>query len=527
MLRPIDNAGSFGMQLDDSPYVMEAAAWNKAHNVRGESDGMTLTGTWRVSSTLPPTKPLDAVPLILANSAATIVAGDTGVHVVDPAGVWNNITRASGVYAATEEIGWSICNFNSIPVLTNGVDVPQAQMPPSLTQKLIDMPAWPATHRARLIIGFKNYLVAFDITKSGTRFSNLVLWSHPCDPGALPVSWDVADPTKEAGEFPLGETATPITAVALMRDQLIIYKEDQVWAMQWVGGVNVFRFVKLFNDIGALGRKAVVGFDVSNARHLVVGANGVSTHDGVRAEPLLSPRARNKLISGFHKTQKWRTFCITNKNYNEVWICYGLGDLQDQALVWNWVTGAVTTKDIPPSTFMVNLKDFTAPPSRTYDEWSEQWATSLGIWDEDATKGFYPILAAAYSDKLIYSVDAGAFQGTKIATSTLERRCVQLGPQRRDGSYALDVDNEKLVLAIRPKLEAAVGFQLLIGVAGTDTASAEPVYEFQNYTHGVDFHADFLVAGRFIHVIFQIPSTFLAFRLDGYAVDWQFTGGSV
>ena len=39
----------------------------------------------------------------------------------------------------------------------------------------------------------QNYLIALDLTKSGTRYPHMVKWSAAADPGTVPASWDETD----------------------------------------------------------------------------------------------------------------------------------------------------------------------------------------------------------------------------------------------------------------------------------------------------------------------------------------------
>src|SRR5690606_3690877 len=106
-----------------------------------------------------------------------------------------DITRPDGPYAGTESDYWNGGVLNSVPILNNGVDVPQAW--PYGANTFEDIASWPSTLRAKVIRPYKNYLIAMNLTDNSVLEPHSIAWSTAADPGFVPDSWADNDPTKE------------------------------------------------------------------------------------------------------------------------------------------------------------------------------------------------------------------------------------------------------------------------------------------------------------------------------------------
>src|SRR5262245_61571496 len=110
-----------------------------------------------------------------------------------------NITRLAGDYTATQYRNWNGCILGGVPILNNGSDVPQYWPTLTVATKLIALANWPANLRAKVIRNFGKYLVAINLTDTGTPLPHAIQWSHAADPGAVPSSWDTTLATVDAG----------------------------------------------------------------------------------------------------------------------------------------------------------------------------------------------------------------------------------------------------------------------------------------------------------------------------------------
>ena len=127
----------------------------------------------------------------------------------------------------------------------------------------------------------QNFLVALNITRSGTNKPRLVAWSQSSDIGALPTTW-TSSSTNDAGEVDLAEAYSPIVDGLPLRDSFIIYTQDSTHRMDYVGGDSVMRFQKIMGMSGLLTTNCAVEFD---GWHFAVTGSDVIIHDGYRPIP--------------------------------------------------------------------------------------------------------------------------------------------------------------------------------------------------------------------------------------------------
>jgi hypothetical protein len=120
--------------------------------------------------------------------------------------------------------------------------------------KFANLTGWDATWRCKSLRPFKQYIVALDVTKAGTRYANMVKWSAAAVPGALPTSWDATDATKDAGEQDIAETTDVLIDQLQLGDINVLYKERSMYAMQYIGQPFVWRFYRLPGEVGMLAR---------------------------------------------------------------------------------------------------------------------------------------------------------------------------------------------------------------------------------------------------------------------------------
>mgnify|MGYP003681264861 CR=1 FL=1 len=50
---------------------------------------------------------------------------------------------------------------------------------------------------------------------------------------------------------------TPIVDGATLGSNFLVYSQDQVWMMEFVGGAFIFNFRKLFDDAGAINQNCI------------------------------------------------------------------------------------------------------------------------------------------------------------------------------------------------------------------------------------------------------------------------------
>lgn len=427
-----------------------------------------------------------------------------------------DLTKASGNYLATEELGWSGAVLNGVVVLNNSIDKPQALR--RTDSVFIDLPNWPANTTAGVIRSYKNYLIALGVTKAGTEYPSTVKWSSPADPGQVPFTWDEADPTNDAGEVTLAGSGDSIVDGRKLKDSFIIYKESSVHSMIYIGGVFVFQFRQLFDDIGIIGRDAVAEFD---GKHFVVGRGDVYVHNGVQRQSVIDGKMKEYLFSTIREDASDRTFVVPDYQNTEMWICYCSSDRNDpakkgcdRAVVWNWTENKWSIRELP----MIRYATYGIVDPRASDNWDD----AIGAWDTDSTiwgeKNYNPsklkvLMTSPEYDKVYMVGNTSVYDGATFK-SVLERTDISLSDDR----------GIKEIISITPHVSGDGVMKLYVGTSYIQNGPVLWRGPF-NYSIGSQYKIDFKAAGRYLAVRFEVDSG-ANWSLNGYTFEMIQGNGS-
>ena len=293
-----------------------------------------------------------------------------------------DITRSvGGAYTGTDAALWNGGNFGGITILNNGVDTPQAWISPSLGTRLVNLANWPASTIAKVVRPLGRFLVALDVTTSGVRRSQLVKWSNEADIGTVPDSWDITDPTRKAGEWPLLETAGACIDLLPLGERGIIYKSDSIHTMTRVGGVFVWAFKQIF-DFGALAQRCMVNHFT---QHYVATQDDIVSHNGSQAESILDDRMQRWYAGRVDQDNAFRSFMALNYAENELWTCIpeSGNKFPNVALVTNLKDGTTTVQDINAFSHI----DWGRPPgaSQVYDSFTIPFDSMVGYFGQSVS----------------------------------------------------------------------------------------------------------------------------------------------
>lgn len=414
-----------------------------------------------------------------------------------------------GPYGATDETGWTHADLNTLVILNNSVDAPQSLMYGA--DNFTDLPNWPALTTCKVMRAYKNYLIALNTTVSGTNYPTTVRWSSPADPGQAPYTWDITDATNDAGENYLADTPGAIIDGRKLRDSFIIYKEDAVYSMNYIGGVYVFSFRQLFDDVGTLSKECVAEFD---AKHFVVGQGDVYVHNGVQKSSVISSVMREYLFSNIKTDAYKNTFVVPDYSNTEMWICYCSNDNNtnlecDMALIWNWTDNNWSIRQLPNIRYATfGIIDPKEP------DW---WDASIGVWDTDALpwgeSNYNPsklkiIMTSVDNDKIYFVGNTTVFDD-KLFVSTLERDGLNFGDDR-----AL-----KFVSSVTPHVTGKGTIQVYVGSQyiqdGPVTWKGPYPYEI-----GTQYKVDCRVTGRYMAIKF-VTDSLANWSLNGYTLEFE------
>lgn len=428
----------------------------------------------------------------VTNEAITVTGPTTFTYAltVDPGTSATRIGRLIGPGAAVNNFTgaiddrWTGGVLGGVLVMNNGVDAPQYWG--GGAQKLQTLPGWNAAWTAQVIIPFKNYLVALDVTKSGTRNRNLVKWSVAAVPGAIPDSWDETDLNREAGELDIAETPDFLVDALPMGDSLFIYKERSMYVLRSIPSQLIFQVQRLPGDSGMLARGCGA---VTPVGHVVLTPGDVVLNTGQGVTSIANGQVRRYIFNNIDSTNYKRAFVTTNPQRNEVLVCFPLtgSSTCNKAAVWNWVDKTWGFRDIGDTTYgaVGQVDEIT---QGTWASDSESWDLDVTTWGESA---YAPNEARLLLSQLtqIAAFDAsGSDDGVNPVVGTLERT----------GMYFDDAQAYKLMRGVWPRIDAPTGSVVTFTPGAAAVPHGVPTWGAPvSFVVGQDPKADFFAQGRY------------------------------
>jgi hypothetical protein len=521
---PISNVGQFGVNQDIPAHRLPANAWTDARGVRlydnavwkalGQNGalGTPTVDPYYLYHHLGPSNVFWAYPGLLK-----IYATDGSTHA--------DITRAvGGDYGGSANDIWQGTHLGGIEIFNNGIDIPQAWINPALGTPVVDLANWPAATTARVLKSFKQYLIAMDVTTSGTHFPFLVKWSHVADPGTVPTSWDETDPTLDAGENPLAESGGHILDGAVLQDTFMIYKEDQTYAMSFIGGRFIFQFRKRFNT-GVISPRCIVNY---RAKHYVATAEDIIVHDGFQQESLLDDKMRRWYDGQADPEVAKRQYMVFNEKEQELWMCIPRAGQEhpDIALIVNLKDGTQTLRDLDNPTFITAAPFDPGAGLTTYDSQLQPYDETLGVFGQRTSKPGAKRLMGSHriGTKRFLLYDEGLQDEGSPYRGYIERASMPIAGIGRDGQPVMDATSIKQINEIWPEITQQGGTGVDIWLGGQDSLNDPITWQGpRTFDPSTDDKVDFDVTGRYISIRFETTDNSL-WKLDSYAMNLEVLG---
>ncbi|MFK3738951.1 hypothetical protein [Massilia sp. TN1-12] len=511
----IPNCGSVGVVMDLSAHELPPNAWTDARNMRFlDGSARPFFGHGPVYGS-PAVIPLHVLPLRIGQALYWLYAGDKKIYattVTNGTAVHTNLTRQSAgadVDYSGAPNTWTSATLSGIPILNNGIDPPQ-RWDLSTATRFQTLDNWPANTTCKAMRAYRNFLIALDVTKAGTRYPFMVKWSSPADPGGVPITWDPNDATQDAGEFDLAEGGDYVIDGLQLRDSFMIYKQQSVWRMDFTGGAYVFSFRKVLGVSGAMNRNCIVELD---GWHFVLTGSDVVIHDGQSSQSVLDKVARRALFQDMDVAYNDRSFVFKNPFLNEVYVCYvPIGStMPTKALVWNYVDKTVSYRDMP-SVHHANYGPVDNTLGGSWAADNDAWDTDLTAWNGPDFTPYLTRVLMASNEQQLYMLDASAtFNGVQ-PVAYLERR----------GLGFADDEYTKRVTRVLARITGNKGQTVLIKIGGHQTdpyADPEWTMVFEHVI-GESVRADMFVDYRYVAIRFE-TGTAAQWRLDSYDLDVQ------
>jgi hypothetical protein len=468
-----------------------------------------------------------AVPWTDFSSNYWFYANATDIYRIGSDGSHTKVTRNNGAsppvytdYTGDYDDGWTSTLFNGALLFNNGDDVPQFYN--ENTGSFEALTGWLANERCGVIRPFKNFLIALDLfdTNNSNNYTSKVLWSDTAPLGGVPTSWNTGDPAVQAGYNILPDTQGRIVEGKSLNDTFFIYKNDAVWAMQFIGGSLVFSFRKVFSDgSGILARDCVTEYE---GKHFVVGVDDVYIHDGTAKKSVITNQMRKALYSQINPEHTDKVKCVHDSKNREILIHYPSVDSpageSDKVIIYNYESDAWTQRDVERIAFIGN-----GHVQRTVGE-PEGWDSDTGTWDGDGSFWGDESYNPSRNDLLyVKHGDATNTSGFFIGESGLSINGVTYKPfVERIGLDFEDDKGYKYINALYPHFEGEGTVNIYVGTEerqGGGITWSQP----QEFVIGEDYKATFRESGRYIGIKIE-SKTDNIWALTGYSVEYSYEG---
>ena len=313
-------------------------------------------------------------------SSLTVVNAHPDNETVTPVGA---TATGDNQYSSTVKQNWSVTLLNGLLVATNGYDTaqmwPLSSGVPSTATPLRELRNWPsATSYCKSIAAFRTFLVGLNWQIGGTEYPNLVKWSTEAAALSPPNSWEESDATLDAGEYQLTDTPGKIIDGLPYGDSFLIYKEDSIYIMNFVGTPYIFSFKLLSPTIGLLAKNAVAEYE---GGHFFIGNSDCYITNGQQVTPLLPNKLRREMFSDLNGDNYEKVFVAADYARNEMLACYpaGVSSIPNKALIWNWKDNTFSLRSIP-DLYHINSGIAAITTGTTWNDHTEQWNVGAGIW---------------------------------------------------------------------------------------------------------------------------------------------------
>ena len=461
-LIPLENAGQTGIVQDIQPWQLPINAWSDGNNVRMENGSVLKCKGYSSVMATCPVAPYHVVYLKDASgNKYWIACGLAAVHVYDVgATTWSDITRSAGAYAATASEGWTSTVIGGVVILNNFIDAPQfwaitaATGLPSTATVLADLTNWTSTDRCKSMRAFRSFLVSLNIEDKSVgvlKQSRVVKWSTEAAIQTVPSSWDENDATVDAGEYELADTKGAILDGLPLRDTFMIYKDDAVYSMTYVGTPFIFSFRQLSPSVGILSKNCVAEFD---GGHFLFGNGDLYLNDGQKITSLLPHKMRDHVFSILDGDFLEKSFVVADYGRTEMLACFVSADSVsnqcDKALIWNWVNNTFSIRNIPE---LADIGYGSVKNEAAYTTWAAlgattpTWSTATGAWATSWENVENVLLFASPTDTKLYRDGVGNKEDTSNMTAYIERTGLTFTAQNNP-----DQSTVKRIKAIWPKM---------------------------------------------------------------------------
>jgi hypothetical protein len=406
-------------------------------------------------------------------------------------------------------------------VFSNGIDPPQVWTPPALNRNLIDLPNWPVTQTALVMRAHYAVLIALGMMIDGAYYRRTLKWSHPADPGAVPISWDEADPNMDVGMTDIADTDDNIVDGLSMKSRFYIYKEYNTWMLEPLGSTSIrslFKLSRVFTGLGILAANCVA--DVLG-KHFVVGTEDILAHDGSQIQWVADKKVKKWFYRNLNMNDFAKTYVVHFPPFKEVWIPFpdaGSGGSINMALVWQYTDGKFYVRDLNHNPRSMYYGGYLGDAGDQWNQAVGDWSTDAQPWELSVNPVVDQSMLSACDDSIDIHDERNWSAQSFPATQIIERTDWPFGDIGKDGQAFPAYDRVKMYRTIWPRFIAPTGTLFTFEFGWRDDLTDDIQWDLpKTFTCGPGEKIDLWQRGRY-----------LSYRISSATTTpWRFTGMNV
>jgi hypothetical protein len=549
-LVPIRDLGSLGVVTDTDPFGLPLAAFTMGVNARFEDKRISRGPVFGTAGTLvTKVHPRFAISykqlsgstqFLIANLDGTITSWSAGS--VGGASVETDVSIAS--YTPSSYTEPYTATINNDVVYVNRPDrVPWFKTKGAST--FAALTNWDSTWRCKAIRSVAGVIVALNVTKGATAYPTMVKTSDFTVFDAVPGTW-VGATTNSATENILADLGEPLIDGANLRQNLILYSNNETWTMQPRGDALMFNYYRTFTNAGVINQNCVAEY---NSEHFVFGNDDIWAHDGYQKRSIAAGLVRNFIYGNLVRSQSSQFFTFHNPSNYEIAFCYLSSDPYcrfpvgsagvaypgcNRAAVYNYRAKTWYFYDLPYVTSAALGVPFTgahysdlssvsfASYAGSYAALNDPSVLAVMMTCEGQSGGFGTLAPAVRTHSLPKQAQAtGVYDPVSNGPIFLERAYIDLD------QLNVELRGYKVAKCLYPegRFDPSAG-SMTFQFGSTDFPNSPlPIYDRlpQDFDGASKYKLDFTSAGRYL----SLKATYAGqqnFTLSGFDFDFEVTG---
>ena len=329
---PVRGLGTSGLLPDVNPHDLPLTGFSDGANVLFRDGAVVRAPVFKIlaeitgtTNDLSDTNESDIRGVFNYNSSISgavvgVATKDNKVYEYDN-GTQTNETPAGASSSVSDGI-WTSCELAGFIVLSRSTSEPYIKDPVTHTTfKLMSDGDWPSADRAKSMRAFKDFIIALNVTESGTQKGTMVKWTDAVQYRTAyntGVVW-TGSASNLAGANILTDLRTNIVDGLELGNAFIVYSTTESVIMDYTGSNSVFSFRNFYKGDGVINVNCVAS---TGTEHYVFGDSDIYTHNGVTVKSLADGKIKQTIYSDIVRDQIDKCFAHYDNVNKLVYFCY-------------------------------------------------------------------------------------------------------------------------------------------------------------------------------------------------------------